>query len=145
VKANSTVRINSLISIPRSELRFSFIRSSGPGGQNVNKVASKAVLRWAVAKSPSLPEQVRERFINRYGRRINERGEIIVASQRYRDQAKNIEDCLVKLRDLVASVARAPRIRKKTRVPRAANEARLGEKKADAEKKRRRRPPAGED
>jgi ribosome-associated protein len=142
VTASSLVRINAEISIPRKELRFSFVRSSGPGGQNVNKVASKAALRWAVTKSASLPESVRNRFVDRYGRRINDRGELLITSDRFRDQAKNIEDCLAKLRDLVLSVARAPRPRKKTRVPRAAKEARLSEKRVAAEKKRRRRPPS---
>jgi ribosome-associated protein len=142
VTASSSVPINAQISIPRSELGFTFVRSSGPGGQNVNKVASKAVLRWAVTKSGSVPEPVRQRFLNRYGRRINERGELLITSQRYRDQAKNVEDCLAKFRELLLSVATVPRPRKKTRVPRAAKEARLVEKRAAAEKKRRRRPPA---
>jgi ribosome-associated protein len=145
VTASSIVLVNSRISIPRSELKFSFVRSSGPGGQNVNKVASKAVLRWAVAKSPSLPDQVRQRFLERYGRRINDRGEILIASQRYRDQARNIEDCLAKLRELVLSVAPAPKPRRKTQVPRAAKETRLQGKREAAEKKRHRRPPAREE
>lgn len=125
-------------------MRFSFVRSSGPGGQNVNKVASKAVLRWPVAGSPSLPEEVRSRFLARYGRRINDRGELVLASQRYRDQARNVEDCLEKLRVLILSVARAPRPRKKTRPTKAAREARLTQKRATAEKKRRRSPPRAE-
>jgi ribosome-associated protein len=142
VTASSSVRINAQISIPRSELGFSFVRSSGPGGQNVNKVASKAVLRWSVANSDSIPEPVRQRLLSRYGRRVNERGELLITSQRYRDQAKNIEDCVAKFRELLLSVATAPRQRKKTRVPRAAKEARLVQKRAAAAKKRLRRPPA---
>ena len=138
------LRINAQIAIPRSELRFSFVRSSGPGGQNVNKVASKAVLRWAVAASPSLPDDVRSRFLSRYGRRINDRGELVLASQRSRDQARTVEDCLEKLRALLLSAAKTPRPRKKTRPTKAAREARLGEKRATAEKKRRRRPPSAE-
>lgn len=141
---SAALRINEHISIPRSELRFSFVRSSGPGGQNVNKVASKAVLRWAVARSASIPETVRERFLARYRRRINERGELVLASQRYRDQARNIDDCLAKLRALVVSAAKLPRPRKKTRVPKAAIEARLQQKRATAQKKRRRSPPPAE-
>src|ERR1700755_1467091 len=96
------LRINADISIPRGEIRFTFVRSSGPGGQNVNKVASKAVLRWAPATSPSLPDAVRGRLLAQAGRQINDRGELVLASQRFRDQAKNIDDCLEKLRDLVA-------------------------------------------
>jgi ribosome-associated protein len=141
---DSTFRINAQIAIPRRELRFSFVRSSGPGGQNVNKVASKAVLRWAVAASASISQEVRSRFLARYGRRINDRGELVLSSQRYRDQAKNVADCLEKLRTLLLSVAKAPRARKKTRPTKASREARLSEKRATGEKKRRRRPPPAE-
>jgi protein subunit release factor B len=98
----STIRINAQIAIPRSKLRFSFVRSSGPGGQNVNKVASKAVLRWDVARSDSIPEQVRERFLAKFPRRINERGELVISSQRYRDQARNVDDWSRKCRELPA-------------------------------------------
>jgi ribosome-associated protein len=140
----STLRINAQIAIPRSELRFSFVRSSGPGGQNVNKVATKAVLRWSVAASPSLPDDVRSRFLSRCGRRINDRGELVLSSQRYRDQARNVDDCLEKLRVLLLAAAKTPRRRKKTRPTRAAREARLKEKRATAEKKRRRSPPPDE-
>jgi ribosome-associated protein len=138
---SSTVRINAQIAIPRDELRFSFVRSSGPGGQNVNKVASKAVLRWSIGENTSLEQGVRDRFIKRYARRINDRGELIIASQRFRDQSKNIDDCLAKLRDLVLSVASAPRPRKSTRISKAAKERRLREKRATADKKRGRRQP----
>jgi ribosome-associated protein len=141
---DSTLRINAQIAVPRRELRFSFVRSSGPGGQNVNKVASKAVLRWPVAASRSLPEEVRSRFLTRHRRRINDRGELVLSSQRYRDQARNVEDCLEKLRTLIQSVAKAPRPRKKTRPTKASREARLNQKRATAEKKRRRRPPREE-
>ncbi|MEX0611061.1 MAG: alternative ribosome rescue aminoacyl-tRNA hydrolase ArfB [Pirellulales bacterium] len=140
----STLRINAQIAIPRRELRFSFVRSSGPGGQNVNKVASKAVLRWAVASSSSLPEDVRSRLLARYSRRINDRGELVLSSQRYRDQAKNIADCLEKLQAMMLTVAKTPRPRKKTRPTKASREARLGQKRAVAAKKLRRRPPSAE-
>jgi ribosome-associated protein len=140
---SSTLRINAQIAIPRDELRFSFVRSSGPGGQNVNKVASKAVLRWSVGESSSVPQAARDRFMERYARRINDRGELVIASQRYRDQSKNIDDCLAKLRDLILSVASGPRPRLKTRIPKAAKERRLREKRTTADKKKgRRTPPA---
>ena len=133
------LRINARISIPRSELRFTFVRSSGPGGQNVNKVASKAVLRWAIAASPSLPEEVRSRFVAANRRRMNDRGELILTSQRYRDQSKNIDDCLTKLRQLVLTAATPPRPRKKTRIPKSARESRLRDKRSVADKKKHRR------
>lgn len=141
---SATLRINAQIVIPRSELRFSFVRSSGPGGQNVNKVASKAVLRWAVADSRAIPEAVRGRFLASCARRVNDRGELVLSSQRYRDQARNVDDCLAKLRELILTAVRVPRPRKKTRLPTAAKEARLRQKRATAEKKRRRGPPATE-
>ena len=139
------IRINAQIAIPRSELRFSFVRSSGPGGQNVNKVASKAVLRWDIYGSAAISETVRERFLAKFRRRINDRGELIIASQRYRDQSKNVEDCLGKLRDMVVAAATVPKPRKKSRLPKAAREARLRQKRHVADKKqRRRRPPPSE-
>ena len=132
------LRVNSRIIIPQSELRFSFVRSSGPGGQNVNKVNSKAQLRWSVTRSESLPEDVRGRMLSRYARRINDRGEIVLTSQRYRDQARNIGDCLTKLREMLAAVATPPKRRKKTRPPKSASESRLRDKRAKADKKRSR-------
>jgi ribosome-associated protein len=143
--APSPLRINSKIEIPRSELRFTFVRSSGPGGQNVNKVATKALLRWDVARSPSISDPVRERFLSQNKRRVNDRGELLLASQRFRDQAKNVADCLDKLRTLVLAAAVEPRVRKKTRLPKAALEARLRQKRATAEKKQRRSRPKTEE
>jgi ribosome-associated protein len=136
--SSEPLRVNNRIVIPQSELHFSFVRSSGPGGQNVNKVNSKAQLRWTVANSPSLPDDVRGRFKSRFARRINDRGEVVITSQRYRDQARNIGDCLAKLREMLAAVATPAKRRKKTRPPRAAAESRLRDKRAKAEKKRSR-------
>ena len=138
---SQSLRVNSQITIPAGELRFSFVRSSGPGGQNVNKVASKAVLRWNVLHSPSISDAVRERLKARYKRRISERGEFVIHSQRYRDQSKNIGDCLDKLREMILAAAKAPRARRKTRPPKSAAETRLREKRSTAEKKRRRDTP----
>jgi ribosome-associated protein len=144
MKATELLRINAQLAIPRRELRFTFVRSSGPGGQNVNKVASKAVLRWSVLHSGSIPEAVRSRLLTRSARQINDRGELVLTSQRYRDQARNIDDCLEKLRVLVLAAAKISRPRKKTRPTKASKEARLGAKRATAEKKRRRAPPSSE-
>ena len=135
------IRINAQIAIPRSELRFSFVRSSGPGGQNVNKVASKAVLRWGMARSGSLSDELRARLHAKLGRRINERGELIITSQRYRDQARNVDDCLIKLRAMVLAAVRRPKARKKSKLPKAAREARLRQKRITATKKQQRKTP----
>ncbi|MEX1097448.1 MAG: alternative ribosome rescue aminoacyl-tRNA hydrolase ArfB [Planctomycetales bacterium] len=133
------------VAVPRSEFEFSFVRSSGPGGQNVNKVATKARLRWPVLESPSLPEDVRERFVARNRRRITREGEFVISSQRYRDQARNVADCLDKLREMLADAAVAPKRRKKTKPSRGARERRLTEKRQQSERKRRRRPPRREE
>jgi ribosome-associated protein len=135
------VQVNSQIAIRRSEIRFSFVRSSGPGGQNVNKVASKAVLRWQVATSPSIPDHLRTRLIGHLGRRMNDRGELVLTSQRYRDQSKNIEDCLQKLSELVSAAVKMRKRRKKTALPRSAREARLKQKRSTGERKQGRQRP----
>ncbi|HEX2486135.1 MAG TPA: alternative ribosome rescue aminoacyl-tRNA hydrolase ArfB [Myxococcota bacterium] len=129
---------------PLAELRFSFARSGGPGGQNVNKVESKAVLRWDVARSPALPDAVRERFLARFRRRITSDGELVLASQRSRDRERNVADCVEKLRAMLAEVATPPKPRRATRPSRGARERRLAAKKAHARKKAERRPPSAD-
>jgi ribosome-associated protein len=135
----SSLRVNDRIEIPRSELQFAFVRSSGPGGQNVNKVASKAVLHWNAVQSPALPEDVRQRLVASERRRINDRGELVLTSQRYRDQPKNIDDCLAKLTALILAAAKRPKVRRRTKPSRSSREARLNEKRVTSDKKRRRR------
>jgi ribosome-associated protein len=130
--------VNRRIRIPLRELRFQFARSSGAGGQNVNKVSTKAILRWPVEASPSLPGDVRERFLSRYRRRITRDGELVMSSQRFRDQGRNVADCLEKLRAMLLEVATAPRRRRPTRPHAASRERRLESKRRQAEKKRRR-------
>jgi ribosome-associated protein len=131
--------VNSRIQIPRSEIRFTFARSSGPGGQNVNKLNTKAVLRWAITTTPHLPEDVRQRFISQFRSRITGDGELVIASQQFRDQSRNVADCLEKLRAMLVSVSVTPRPRKQTRPSRGAVERRLMTKRARAQKKSVRR------
>jgi ribosome-associated protein len=133
------------ISIPDSEFQFTFVRSSGPGGQNVNKVNTKAVLRWPVAASPSLSGPVRARFLARYSSRLTTAGELILTSQRYRDQSKNRDDCLDKLREMLAAVAVAPIRRRKTKPSRASVERRLTHKRQISGRKQQRRARPGGD
>jgi len=133
------------ISIPDEEFEFSFVRSSGPGGQNVNKVNSKAVLRWRIVTSPSLPQGVLGRFRLRYPSRITKDGEILVMSDKYRDQGRNAEDCLAKLREMLAAVAVAPKTRRKTKPSKASKERRFQAKQHAARKKEGRRGPRGDD
>ena len=139
------LNVNDRIAIPLTEFDFSFARSGGPGGQNVNKVNTKVTLRWSPSKSSGLPADVRERFVERYHRRMTKDGEFILHSQRFRDQGRNVADCLDKLRELLLAVATAPKKRKPTRRSRGSIERRLKDKKQSSQKKQRRRRPSMDD
>src|SRR5947209_12864136 len=133
------------IQIPESEFHFTFARSGGPGGQNVNKVASKAVLHWDVAASPSLPAEVKERFSQQNRSRITTEGVLVLDSQRFRDQPKNVADCLEKLRDLLLRSLHRPKKRRATKPSRSSKERRLQAKRHIAQQQRHPRQPATED
>ena len=137
--------VNGRLKIPLKEFNFTFARSSGPGGQNVNKLNTKAMLRWDVTSSPSLSEAVRRRFVEKNRRRITGEGDVIITSQRYRDQGRNIADCLSKLRDLLDGATVVPKVRKKTKPSRAAKRRRLEDKKTNSRKKQSRRLPKWDD
>lgn len=122
------------------DLRFSFVRSSGPGGQNVNKTATKAELRWRLADSPT-PEDVRRRFVASFRTRINGDGELVLTSQRFRSQERNAADCLAKLREMLAAAATPPKRRRPTRPTKASKQRRLDSKRRQSEAKTRRRSP----
>jgi ribosome-associated protein len=136
------LEINANIRIPESEFSWTFVRSGGPGGQNVNKVSSKAVLRWNLAATPSVPEDVKSRLRTQQRRRITTEGELLLNSQRYRDQGRNVQDCLEKLRTLILEATRVPKVRKPSRPSRGSREARLQEKRRRSQTKARRRLPA---
>jgi len=125
--------------VPFREIVFRFVRSSGPGGQNVNRVKSKAVMRWNVRASPSIAEDVRARFVAQFAARITAEGDLLLASDRHRERERNRQDCLERLSRMLASVAASPRPRRKTRTPRSVRERRLLDKRMRAETKRRRR------
>jgi ribosome-associated protein len=133
------------VKIPLSEIQFTFARSGGPGGQNVNKVNSKAVLRWPVVSSPSLPWDVRARFMTQYGSRLTLEGELIITSQKHRDQASNVNDCLEKLKQLLMSVATPPVPRRPTRPTLGSEIRRTETKRVNAIKKQQRRAPEIDD
>jgi ribosome-associated protein len=128
--------------IPERELVFTFARSSGPGGQNVNKTETKATLRWPVASTSSLPADVRARFLRAFASRITTQGELVLSSQRHRDRLRNIDDCLEKLAAMLRQVATPRRKRRPTRPSRSAVERRITEKKRQSSAKRERRRPA---
>lgn len=137
--------VNHALQIPREEFEFTFARSSGPGGQNVNKVNSKATLRWQPARNTSLPQEVRERFLSRYRSRMTTEGDLLITSQRYRDQPSNIEDCLHKLSEMVAAVAERPKVRKPIKISKAAKRKRLESKRRQSSKKQSRGRPSADD
>jgi ribosome-associated protein len=137
--------INRRIQIPLSELNFTFARSGGPGGQNVNKVNSKAILRWPVVTSPSLSEDIRSRFLQKYAHRMTGSGDFVLTSQRYRDQDRNIDDCLEKLREMIAAVAVPPVPRRATKPTHTSKQRRVQAKREISQKKQERRSPALED
>ena len=131
------------LAIPECEFSWSFVRAGGPGGQNVNKVASKAVLRWNLMASPSVPAEVKIRLAAREPGRLTTAGEILVTSQRFRDQERNRQDCLEKLASMLRAAAVAPRRRKKTRPSRGSIERRLQTKRRrSGTKSTRQRPDA---
>jgi len=135
------LRINARITIPPDELHLSFVRSGGPGGQNVNKVATKAVLRFNLHDSPSFPEPARRRALARLASRLTSRGELILSCSVHRDQARNRETVLARLAALLADAVRTPKRRVPTRPTSGAREKRLAEKKARSRLKRERRRP----
>ncbi|MBI1950699.1 MAG: aminoacyl-tRNA hydrolase [Acidobacteria bacterium] len=136
-----TLQIGNRIRVEAGELRFHYARSAGAGGQNVNKVSSKAILRWAIGEAPGVPPDVRERFLLRFARRITRDGELVLTSQRFRDQSRNVRDCLDKLAAMLAQVAESPAPRRPTRPGRGSRERRLHDKRTrSAIKSRRRRP-----
>lgn len=131
--------INERLKFPLKEFRFTFARSSGPGGQNVNKLNTKATLRWAVLASSSLDDAVRRRLLAGHARRLSGEGDFIITSQRFRDAGRNVADCLEKLRAMLTEAAQTPKLRRPTRPTRGSITRRLEAKRRQSRKKQERR------
>jgi ribosome-associated protein len=123
------IRVTDTISLDDSELSEAFVRSSGPGGQNVNKVSSAVQLRFDVRHSPSLPNDVAIRLMKLAGSRLTKDGVIVIVAQEHRDQSRNRVEARERLFDLIREAAVKPTVRRKTKVPKSAKRERLESKK----------------
>lgn len=131
------ISIGNGVEIDESELSESFVRASGPGGQNVNKVSTAVQLRFDAAGSPSLPWDVRARFLKLAGRRLTKEGEVVIVANRFRSQDRNREDARARLIELLAQAAEPPPPpRRKTRPTKASKERRLTDKRRRSEIKK---------
>lgn len=129
------------IEIASKELMFTFIRAPGPGGQNVNKVATGVMLRFNVINSPSLPETVRQRLITRFGAQLTQSGDIIIKACRYRTQTRNKQDALERLNEIIRQAQIVPKKRKRSKPTLASQKQRLESKALHAKKKAMRKSP----
>ena len=133
------LQVTNRITIDDAELRFTFSRSGGPGGQNVNKVNSKATLHWNATTSAALPDDVRARLLTLYASRITNDGDLVITSQESRDQPKNIAICLDKLKAMILAALHVPKKRRATKPTKGSKVRRLNEKKQRSQTKANRR------
>lgn len=139
------IQITKNISINENEIQEDFIRSSGPGGQNVNKVATAVQLRFNIQNSPSLPDEVRERLIKLAGNRMTETGDLIISARRYRNQARNRDDARNRLIELIRKATIAPKPRRRRRPSAISRLHRRMEKRKKSDLKKQRRFDPGSD
>lgn len=133
------IEVSSTVKIDENEIQYDFIRASGPGGQNVNKVASAVQLRFDVRNSTSLEQEIKDRLIKLAGSRMTTEGILIIEASQYRTQDQNRADALLRLVDLIRQAAHKPKPRKKTRPGAAAIARRLDEKRRRSETKHMRK------
>ncbi len=133
------IQVTDTIRLDESELKERFLRSSGPGGQNVNKVATAVQLRFDVRNSRSLPEEVRERLVRSGGKRMTGKGVLVIESQRFRTQERNRKEARARLVEMIRKAALPVTPRRKTRPTAQSRERRLEEKRRRSSVKRTRR------
>jgi len=139
------IAITDHIDLDPEEFEFSFVRASGPGGQNVNKVSSAVQLRFNAATSPSLPPHIRARVITLAGRRANRHGVIVIEAKRFRHQTRNREDAVERLVALIVEATKINRPRRASKPSKTAKKKRLNEKKRRGTVKQLRRGPGAMD
>jgi ribosome-associated protein len=139
------IRVNTRIELDEREIQEDFVRASGPGGQNVNKVSTAVQLRFDVARSPSLPGPVRERLIKLAGRRLTQDGVLIIEAERYRSQRRNRDDALERLLALIREACEVDKPRRPTRPTLASKKRRLDSKQRRGETKKLRTLKPGSD
>ena len=137
--------INARLTIPSEEISVSTARSSGPGGQNVNKVNSKVTLHWSPGNCAALRVDWCRRFVASYANRINREGQIVISSQQYLDQSRNLADARQRLVSMLLSCQNPPKTRKATRPTLGSKRRRLEQKKQQSQKKQNRQRPRGDD
>ena len=135
------IRVNARLTIPERELTLEAVRSGGPGGQNVNKVSSKVVLRFSVRDSQVLGEWRRARLLMRLAARLTRSGELVLHASRFRERHRNAEDARERLARLLREALHTPRRRVPTRPTRGSRERRLADKRRRSDRKRDRRTP----
>jgi len=133
--------VDGTLQIPDDELVERFVRAAGPGGQNVNKVSSAVELRFDIASSRALPDDVRARLLARADRRVTDAGVLVIQANRFRDQAKNREDARARLAGILSAALHVPKRRIATRPTRASKERRIDAKKTRSAIKRNRGAP----
>jgi ribosome-associated protein len=133
------IKINNNISIDENELSFNFIRSSGPGGQNVNKVSTAVQLKFDILNSAGLSENIKQRIITKGGKKVSKDGTILIEAKRFRTQEKNKQDALNRLITLIKDSSTEPKIRKKTKPTKISSDNRITEKKQKSEIKKYRK------
>ena len=139
------IRITGRVRVFPHEIALSYARSGGPGGQHVNKTSSKVLLRWNLETSGALSEEQRARVREKLAGRLTEDGELLVTSEKHREQSRNVDDAVAKFAEILRDALRVPKKRRATKPTRASQTRRLDAKRRRGDVKRDRRRPRGED